>query len=167
MKFGFGFIGIILATVSAAAWPTAAMQMAAEPFYCPGETKQFIGPDGKFIRPNKDTFLSWPKPKQTAYSAALSRQILRSDATEKAYLTVVEYARTHPLEINRAREDALNKDARLFPFRRGEIDLLRKSEDQMTGEEKRAYLKSLEDFEIAETERLARNFFHADFCSKR
>ena len=167
MRFGFQFIGIILATVTAAAWPTAAMQMAAEPFYCPGETKQFIGPDDKFIRPNKDTFLSWPKAKQTAYSAALDRQILRSDATEKAYLAVAEYARTHPLEINRAREDALNKDARLFPFRRGEIDLLRKSEDQMTGEEKRAYLQSLEDFEIAMTERLARDNFNGEVCAKR
>ncbi len=80
---------------------------------------------------------------------------------------MAEYARTHPLEINRAREDALNKDARLFPFRRGEIDLLRKSEDQMTGEEKRAYLQSLEDFEIAMTERLARDNFNGEVCAKR
>lgn len=167
MKFGFPFIAIILAAVSAAAWPKVATQTATEPFYCAGESRQFIGTDGKFIKVTKDIFLSWPRAKQTAYSAALSRQILRSDATERAYLAVVEYARTHPLEINRAREDSLNKDLRLFPYRRGEVDLLRKSEDQMNGEEKQAYLKVLEDFETEMTEKLATGSFNADFCSKR
>jgi hypothetical protein len=168
MKFAFLKFGILSAGLSISISPSHADATNSSPaLYCPGESKQFVGADGKFMRVDKDTYLSWPKAKQESYRRALDRHILRTDASAKAYSSVVDYFQSNSLEIHRMMEDALNKDASLFPFRRGTVDLLRKAESQMTNDELKAYQSALERAEISISERLAQNNFNAEFCGKK
>jgi hypothetical protein len=164
MKFGIVLFGILSATVAPSMAQAANTNFS---LYCPGESKLFIGADGSFIRPDKDTYLSWSREKQESYQSALSLQILRTDASTRAYESVTNYFRANPLEIHRKVEDALNKDERLVPFRQGDFDLLRKPENQMTKEELQAYLSVLEDIQNNITDSLAQKNFNAEFCAKR
>jgi hypothetical protein len=107
MKFGIVLFGILSATVAPSMAQAANTNFS---LYCPGESKLFIGADGSFIRPDKDTYLSWSREKQESYQSALSLQILRTDASTRAYESVTNYFRANPLEIHRKVEDALNKD---------------------------------------------------------
>jgi hypothetical protein len=168
MKFGFSKFGILGAAVSLAVSPLMAQAENTEfALYCPGENKQFIGADGKFIRIDKDTYLSWTKTKQDAYQHALSRQILRSDASARAYSYVTTYVSTHQLELHRMMEDGLNNDEKLFPYRGGEIDLLRKAENEMTSAELQAYRAAREDIQSNIITSLAQKNFNTEFCVKR
>jgi hypothetical protein len=167
MTFRFSKLGILAFGLSIGISPSHADAVNSSPaLYCPGESKSFIGADGRFMQVDKDTYLSWPKTKQDSYRRALDRHILRTDASAKAYSSVVNYFQSNPLEIHRMMEDALNKDASLFPFRRGTVDLLRKAESQMTSEELKAYQSALERAEISISERLAQNNFNAAFCAR-
>ncbi len=163
MKFGIVLFGILSATVAPSVAQAANTNFS---LYCPGESKLFIGADGSFIRPDKDTYLSWSREKQESYQSALSLQILRTDASTRAYESVTNYFRANPLEIHRKVEDALNKDERLVPFRQGDFDLLRKAENQMTKAELQAYRTVLEDIQNNITDSLAQKNFNNDFCAK-
>jgi hypothetical protein len=167
MKFSFFKLGILTSSAAFGVSPLLAEAANSTPtLYCAGESKPFVGADGIFIRIDKDTYLSWPKAKQDSYRRALDLHILRTDASARAYSSVANYFESHPLEIHRMVEDALNKDETLFPFRRGSVDLLRKAENQMSSEELEAYLMALEQAEISISERLAQKTFNAEFCSK-
>jgi hypothetical protein len=167
MKFSFFQFGILATSAAFGVSPLLAEAASSTPtLYCAGESKPFVGADGIFIRIDKETYLSWPKAKQDSYRRALDRHILRTDASSRAYSSVANYFQSHPLEIHHMMEDALNKDERLFPFRRGSVDLLRKAENQMNSEELEAYLMALEQAEISISERLAQKTFNAEFCSK-
>jgi hypothetical protein len=168
MKFGFSKLGVLALGLSIGMSPSHADAVNSSPaLYCPGESKLFIGADGRFMQVDKDTYLSWPKAKQESYRRDLDRHVLRTDASAKAYASVVNYFQSNPLEIHRMMEDALNKDANLFPYRRGTVDLLRKAESQMTNDELKAYQSALERAEISISERLAQNNFNAEFCGKK
>jgi hypothetical protein len=168
MKFGIILFGVLGAAFSAVSFPLMAQSESTEyALYCPGESKQFIDMDGKFIRIDKDTYLSWSKTKQDAYQRALSRQILRSDASARAYSYVTTYVSTHQLELHRMMEDGLNNDEKLFPYRGGEIDLLRKAENEMTSVELQAYRASRENIQSNIITSLAQKKFNAEFCAKR
>jgi hypothetical protein len=170
MKFRFSKFGILAVTAA-----LATLQLRAEEtfpdatFYCKGETvnKQYIGADGRFIRIDKATYLSWSKTQQDAYNQALQRHILRTDASAQAWRYAATYAETELLEMHRLRLDALNKDARLFPFRKGKVDLFDKSEGQMTPEENRAFVKAIDGAQLDIETGIARKRFNSEFCAKR
>ncbi len=168
MKYGtilFSVLGVAFSAVSSSLMAQA--EYTEFVLYCPGESKQFIDADGKFIRIDKDTYLSWSKAKQDAYQRALSRQILRSDASARAYSHVTTYVSTHQLELHRMMEDGLNNDVKLFPYRRGDFDLLRKAENEMTSEELQAYRASWENTKNNIITSLAQENFNTAFCAKR
>jgi hypothetical protein len=168
MKYRIILFGVLGAAFSAVSFPLMAQAENTEyALYCPGESKQFIGADGKFIRIDKDTYLSWSKTKQESYQRALSLQILRSDASARVYSYFATYVSTHQLELHRMMEDGLNNDEKLFPYRGGEIDLLRKAENEMTSAELLAYRASRENIQNNIITSLAQKKFNAEFCAKR
>jgi hypothetical protein len=145
----------------------ASAQSDTDVFYCPGESKQFIGPDGKFIQVNRQTYESWPRAKQDAYRTALDKHIQRTDASARAFNQAAFYARDNALELHRKRLEYLNSDPNLFPFREGEVDLLLKGESQMTGNERKAFEKTVFDADGQIMRKLAQSSFNKEFCTKR
>jgi hypothetical protein len=166
IRYVWLFAAMLPLTVAAPSSHVAA-QSDTEVFYCPGETKQFIGPDGKFNQVDRQTYQSWPKAKQDAYRAALDKHIKRTDASAKAFTQTAAYARDHALELHRLRLEALNSDPNLFSYRNGEIDLLLKGEGQMSSAERQAYQKAIWEADSRIMRKLAQKNFNAEFCAKR
>jgi hypothetical protein len=158
-----GLLSLMLATLSS----TVSAQSDTEVFYCPGESKQFIGADGKFIQVNRQTYEAWPKAKQDAYRAALDKHIRRTDASARAFGKAASYGRDNPLELHRKRMEILNGDPSLFPFRKGDVDILLKGEGQMNSAERQAFQKAIFDADARIIQTIAQSNFNAEFCVKR
>jgi hypothetical protein len=163
----FRYICALLLPFMLATPSSVLAQSDTEVFYCPGESKQFIGADGKFIQVDRQTYEAWPKAKQDAYRAALDKHIRRTDASAHAYNLAASYGRDNPLELHRKRMEILNGDANLFPFRKGDVDILLKGESQMNNAERQAFQKAIYDADGHIIRTIAQSNFNAEFCAKR